>query len=258
MMANTTAAHRQPAATWGIAARSQGALPFIALALRSLFTAALFALACARPSAAGGAPQDPELLAIPPELRHLNFVWARAEGDLNGDAIPDLVLLLTGSKNEGPREERLVVLAGQADGRYKLISVSGEFCHPDKFYNLEIRKNSVFAEAVGHADSSRFSGFTLQFRYSAARQDLELIGEEISEENYVENSLSKTSFNRLTQTVVHTRKVGKRVKEARGRLAAAAVLSPLRGFDCGNHVLSDSPVYIDEDFRVHRKQLSSQ
>ena len=258
MTANTTVALRQPASVREAVAQPDGAKPFLGAAFRSLFAAAMLALACAGPSAAGGPPEDAELLAIPPELRHLNFVWARAEGDLNGDGIADSALLLTGSKDEGPREERLAVLAGQADGSYKLLSLSGEFCHPGKFYNLEIQRNSVFVEAVGYVDSSRYSGFTMQFRYSAARQDLELIGQDLREESYIENSLSKTSFNLLTQTVVHTRKAGKRVKEVKERLASAAALRPLRRFDCGDHVVSDSPVYIDEGFRVHRRQSRSQ
>ena len=39
-------------------------------------------------------------LAIPPEFRHPDFVWTTAEGDLNGDGIPDLALLLTKHKEK--------------------------------------------------------------------------------------------------------------------------------------------------------------
>lgn len=201
--------------------------------------------------------QDVALLAIPSELRHLDFVWARAEGDLNGDSIPDLALVLTGSKGEGPREERLVILVGDANGRYKVLSTSDELCHPNKFYNLGIRRNSVFVQAVEYADAARFSGFTLQFRYSAARQDFELIGEQADEEDYNDNSFYKISLNYLTKIALHTRQAGKRHKEAKARLATSSAVVPLKNFDCATRGLTESPLYIDEDFRVHQKQSGS-
>lgn len=223
----------------------------------------LLGTACLGAPAASAQPKDVARLALPSELAHLDFVWARAEGDLNGDAIPDLALVLTGSKGEGPREERLVVLLGDAQGRYRVLSVSGELCHPGKFYNLDIARNSVFLQAVEYADSARLSAFTLQFRYSAARQDLELIGEQTTEESYDDNASYKTSTNYLTRTAVHTRQAGKRHKEARARLTAAssspapAALRPLQQFDCRAHGLAEAPIHIGEDFRVQQNRVGA-
>ena len=134
-------------------------------------------------------------LAIPPEFRHLDFVLAAAEGDLNGDGVPDRAMLLMGRKGEGPQEERLFVLTGKADGGYQVLSVSGEFCHPSKFYNLDIKNNSLFVQAVFYADAARFSGFTLQFRYNPKTKDLEHIGEQQDDEDYPSNSYHRVSLN---------------------------------------------------------------
>lgn len=38
-------------------------------------------------------------LAIAPEFRHLDFVLAAAEGDLNGDGVPDRAMLLIDRKS---------------------------------------------------------------------------------------------------------------------------------------------------------------
>lgn len=72
-----------------------------------------------------------------PELRHLDFVWTAAEGDLTGDGIPDVAMVLTGRKGgDAPMEVRLVVLGGSPGGGYRRLSGSGEFCHPSKFYGV--------------------------------------------------------------------------------------------------------------------------
>lgn len=226
---------------------------------RQLFVGILLGISCVCALAEDGVQQNAALLrAIPAELKHLDFVWARAEGDLNGDTISDVALVLTGQKGDGPREERLVVLMDKANGDYQVFSVSGELCHPGKFYNLDIRERSVFVQAVEYADSARFSGFTLQFRYSAARQDLELIGEQIDEENYDESSLYRVSINYLTKTAIHTRDAGKRHKEAKAQLTTSLVILPLQQFDCGNRSLPESSLYIDEEFKVHQKQSGTQ
>ncbi len=226
--------------------------------LRSLFVGVLFGATCICVAAEDSIKQDAALLSVSSELKHLDFVWARAEGDLNGDTISDVALVLTGQKGDGPREERLVVLTGSADGGYEVFSLSGELCHPSKFYNLDIREHSVFVQAVEYADSARFSGFTLQFRYSAARQDLELIGEQIDEENYDENSLYRVSINYLTKTAIHTRDAGKRHKEAMAQLTTSLAILPLQQFDCGNRSLPESPLYIDEEFKVYQEKTGAQ
>lgn len=192
-------------------------------------------------------------LAIAPEFRHLDFVLAAAEGDLNGDGVPDLAMLLMGRKGEGPKEERLFVLTGRADGRYQVLSVSGEFCHPSKFYNLEIKNNSLFVQAVYYADAARFSGFTLQFRYNAKTKDLEHIGEQQDDEDYSSNSSYRVSLNYLTNAAIHSRRAGKKYKEARGRITDAPGVLPLNGFVCEGYGMTSSTVYLDESFKVHKK-----
>ncbi|MFZ6771853.1 hypothetical protein ACO0LB_03965 [Undibacterium sp. SXout7W] len=176
------------------------------------------------------------LAATSSNFPHLNFIWANAEGDLNGDGIPDVAMLLTGNRAENdPREERLVVLTGNPDGSYKVLSISAEFCHPSKFYNLEIVKNSLFAQMVEYADSSRISSYTLQFRYNAKINDLELIGEEMNSESYETDSIERTSTNYLTGTVIHTTKTGTKGKTKTRTEQIGRSVSPakLNGYLCG-------------------------
>lgn len=199
-------------------------------------------------------PQEQKaLLAIAPEFRYLDSVRAAAEGDLNGDGVLDLSLLLTESKAEGSREERLFVLIGRTDGSYQVLSMSGEFCHPGKFYNLDIKNNSLFVQAVYYADATRFSGFTLRFRYNAKIKDLEHIGEQQDDEYYSSNSHYKVSLNYLTGAAIHSRRAGKKSKEVRGRLADASGVLPLNGFVCSGYGMTSSSVYIDDNFKVQKK-----
>ena len=191
-------------------------------------------------------------LAIAPEFRHSDFVWTTAEGDLNGDGVPDLALLLTRHKEEGQREERLLVLTGRADGSYQVLSTSGEFCHPSKFYNLEIKNHSLFVQAVYYADAARFSGFTLQFRYNAKIKDLEHIGEQQDDEDYSSNASHRVSLNYLTNATIDSRRAGKKYKEARGRIVGGPGVLPLNGFVCEGYGMTGSSVYLDESFKVHK------
>lgn len=154
---------------------------------------------------------------LAPELRHLDFLWVSATGDLNGDGLDDVALLLTGSKGPGAdREERLVVLAGQPGGGFKLLAVSGEYCHPSKFYDLEVRKGMLFVHAVEHADSSRTARRSLQLRFSHKLNDFELIGQELRSESFADDTLDRTSTNFLTgQTVYTLTRAGKVLKTQR-------------------------------------------
>jgi hypothetical protein len=182
---------------------------------------ALLLSLCALPAAAEALPDPLQAIAqLAPDLRHLDFVWAEAQGDLNGDGIPDRALLLTGSKGaEAPREERLVVLAGVPGGGYRLLSVSGEFCHPSKFYDLEIRERALFVAAVETADAARDGRSTLHFRYNAKLKDLELIGEELQAIVYEPEEVERTSTNHLTGKVVHTSKSKGKTKTRTERIA---------------------------------------
>ena len=203
--------------------------------------------------AVGPTPAEQKaLLAIAPEFRHLDL-WVSAEGDLNGDGLLDLAVLLTGSKGEVPREERLFVLIGRTDGSYQVLSMSGEFCHPSKFYNLDIKNNSLFVQAVYYADAARFSGFTLQFRYNAKIKDLEHIGELQEDKDYSSDSYYRVSLNYITNSAIHSRRAGKKYKEVRGRLTDAPGILPLNGFVCSGYGMTSSSVYIDDNFKVQKE-----
>lgn len=184
-------------------------------------------------SAEYGLQQQKALSAIPSEFRHFDFIWANAEGDLNGDGIPDVAMVLTGRRTENdPLEERLFVLTGNPDGSYKVFSISAEFCHPSKFYNLDIAKNSLFAQMVEYADATRVSSYTLQFRYNSKLNDLELIGEEKNAESYEEGSMERTSTNYLTGKVIHTTKIGSKTKTRTERIGKSAHPTRLNGYSC--------------------------
>lgn len=175
------------------------------------------------PATAKDAPGYLQVLSeLAPQLQHLG-VWTLAEGDLNGDDIPDAALVVLGWNGEdGTRDERLVVLAGQPDGSYRILSISGQFCHPRKFYNLNISKQSLFVEALSHASSAYTSSTTFQFRYEAKRDDLVLIGREYLSENLDDGSLHRISTNYLTGDVVEITRARGITESAKGRVASSA------------------------------------
>ncbi len=211
--------------------------------------------ACA---ADGDIPKEKKaLLVVPAEFRYLNSVMGTTEGDLNGDGVLDLALLVTGHKVEGQREERLFVFFGKADGSYQVLSMSDEFCNPSKSYNLDIKNNSLFVQAVYYADAARFSGFTLQFRYNARINDLEHIGELQEDEDYSNDSSYRVSLNFLTRAANSSRRSGKKFKEVKGRLTDAPGALPLNGFVCSGYGMTLSSVYIDDNFKVHKKGVTS-
>lgn len=202
-----------------------------------------------------------------------------AEGDINGDGISDYaaVVLLSDGK-EGQGEERLAVFAGAADGSYKPISVSGQFCEPEKFYKLSIGRSALFVQAFSYADAARAASFTLQFRYSAKLNDFELIGMEEDSVEYDENSSYKVSVNYLTKVVRYSRHLGKsyikrsvtadgiekiveysrlsgKHKETETQFSNSTIVR-LQGFECGANNAPDTGVYIDENFNVHTRKVT--
>lgn len=180
-----------------------------------------------------GIQQQKALSAIPAEFRYFGFIWASTEGDLNGDGIPDMAMVLTGRKTESDSmEERLFVLAGKPDGTYEVLSISAEFCHPSKFYNLDIARNSLFAQMVEFADATRISSRTLQFRFNAKLSDLELIGEEENAESYEDGAMERTSTNYLTGKVIHATKNGSKIKTRIERIDKSASPARLNGYLC--------------------------
>jgi hypothetical protein len=216
----------------------------------------IFALLCtsALPVSAEYTPTGRKAIsAISAAFPHLDFIWTSAEGDLDGDGIADLALVATGRRGGNPqREERLFILKGNPDGSYGVLSVSDEFCRVSKFYNIDIKKNSVFVQAVEYADAARASSYTMQFRYNASLKDLEFVGEETLDENYNDGSYYRVSNNYLTKTAIHSRHAGKRHKDVNVRLNSFPILR-LQGFDCSNRGSSDSTVHIDENFKVRSR-----
>ena len=173
--------------------------------------------------------------------------WTSTIGDLNGDGLNDVALIVTASNVEGPRSERLVVLLGTADGRYAAISVSGEFCQVRYHYNLHIKGSSLFVEGF----SGNSSMFRLQFRYGTTIGDLELIGREELSEDLERNAYYRVSVNYPSGLTIHARKAAKRYKEERAAIAVSS-LARLNGFDCLNYDFNNGHLYIDDDFSVKR------
>jgi hypothetical protein len=201
------------------------------------------------------------------------------EGDMDGDGVNDYaaIVVLSGAK-DGRQEERLVVFSGALDGGYKPISVSGQFCEPDKFYNISMEKNALIVQAVSYADASRAESVTRKFRYNAKISDFELIGREELSVGYDENSSYSVSVNYLTKVVRYSRHLGKsyikrsttadggekivdysrrsgKHKEIKAQFENSTIFR-LQGFDCGGNSAPDTGVYIDENFKVHTRTVA--
>ena len=191
------------------------------------------------------------LAAVKPLFPDKEFnVWTSAEGDLDGDGIKDIAVVITASPENGSREERLVVLTGNPDKNYSILAISGEFCGVQKFYNLNMDKNSLYVEGVSGVDHNAYSSFTLQFRYNAALKDLELIGKTELNEEYGK-SYYKVSVNYLNKTIIHSRKEKNRYKEAKIQMNNPKLFR-LQGFDCLTSESMESHHYIDEKFSVKK------
>lgn len=178
-------------------------------------------------------------------------IGTSTEGDLGGDGIADLAAVVVDLSGSGPREERLLVLAGMPGGGYTPLSVSGQFCRANKFYNLEITATSLLVQGVWRAEPSGMDSFTMQFRYNPKLRDFELIGREDLVENYDAGWSYRVSVNYLAKVAVHTRMAGKKRKDLKAPLKQPAVLR-LSGFDCGDEVPMDPLIYIKEDFTIRR------
>lgn len=168
---------------------------------------------------------------LKPALRHPDAVWEQAEGDLDGDGIADVAMLLRGGESKPDIEESLVVLAGTQDGGYRVLSVSGEFCRPSKSYNMSIEGGTLLVQAVESADSRGMGSTTMRFRYNAKIRDLQLIGEDIRSEDFEtgEKYLSSTSF--LTGQEVTTRRIKGKTKATKRQLPVTA-LTALNNWAC--------------------------
>lgn len=176
-------------------------------------------------------------------------IWESTEGDINGDGIADIALVITAGRELGPREERLAVLAGRPDGQYRLLSISGDYCQARKFYNLDIRRGGLFVQGVNSVDANSVESVTLQFRYDAKLDDLLLIGREEETQSQIRRYRYTVSVNYLNQTMIHTRRDGRRQREVK-RTHALLVPRRLHGYDCQAMWDTEPRLYIEDDFSI--------
>jgi hypothetical protein len=175
-------------------------------------------------------------------------LWTSERGDMNGDGILDIALIMTAPNADGPRHERLVVLAGTAGGGYSVISASGDFCQIRHWYNLSFKDSSLYVTGYVRIHSS----FTFQFRYTAAMRDLELVSMETLSEDPEASSYDRKSVNYRSGVVAGLRKVGTRYKEASTSFATTD-LARLNGFDCLNFDDKTDRLSIRDDFSVESR-----
>ena len=191
--------------------------------------------------------------AIASSFPHLDTILEMAEGDLNEDGISDLALVVTGQKQENSyRDERLVVLTGNPDGSYAVLSVSNEFCHVRWHYNIGIDRRSLFVTGFNQVNAGT-SKFTLQFRYNAKLKDLELIGSEELDADDETRSYYKVSVNYSTKTVIHSRKEMNKLKDVIAQTRNDLNLATLQGFNCDSYSDGLPSIRINQDFSIKRR-----
>lgn len=210
---------------------------------------------CLAAMAPGQAQQLPPYLAARQALE-MHYpdrqfsAWTIADGDLNGDGIADLALIVTAPRDGVHNDERLLVFTGNSDQSWTPLALSAEFCHVRKFYNLEISRSALFVQAYMTEHSDAASSFTLQFRYNAKRRDLELIGREELSEEYAHQASYRISTNYLTGVVLHERKEKSKRRQAKAQMPRAAELIRLNGFDCLSYSEGEPQLHINDDFTV--------
>lgn len=159
--------------------------------------------------------------------------WNSERGDLNGDGMADLAMIVSYSDDSGGGvRTRLVVLAGIAGGGYRVLSQSNQYCNAQKFYNLTITAMSLYVQAVHKADSDELASETLQFRFNKKLGDLEAIGQENVWESYSRHSWGRLSKNYLTGAGIESEKVAGRVVQNKKTTSQPKPLIRLNGFSC--------------------------
>lgn len=247
--------------------------------IRSLF--AFVILVCAvgtsqsqEPNAARAANIQKAIEVVFAEIPFSNR--GSVEDDLNGDGQNDVIAIVHLSQPNAASEFRLLVLAGGANDSFIPLSVSGDFCSANKFYDITTSpvQKSFEVKMVGSADATHAESFTLKFRHNAKLNDFELVGWENLSNNYDEQTVFRESFNYLTKMVTVSRHLGKnyikrhtsangteRITNFSRRSAKykevkvpfnAPKSAMLQGFDCFQNAV-DSPIYITEDFQIQKK-----
>jgi hypothetical protein len=174
------------------------------------------------------------LAAIFPNKK--TWVWTQDEGDLNGDGLKDLAILLVVDVESEKRQNRLIVLSGEAGGKYSVLSVSSEYCPAQKFYNLLIKGSSLHVEEVHRVDADNMVTNAIQFRFNKKLADFELIGRENQWEVDQDNSGRGLSVNYITGTAKNYERVKGRIKSQKTSRFPALPLAQLNGFDCEKHL----------------------
>lgn len=204
------------------------------------------AVICWASLVSGSALAQSKVFANPPAyIDHLNRMgsslgydfneWTTERGDVNGDDIEDIAMILSYSSDDsGGIRTRLVVLARRTDGEFAVMSESARYCAAQKFFNLRIEKGSLYAEAVQKADSTYFGSNTLQFRFNKRLGDLEVIGQELRWDSYDDESSGSWSKNLLTGAVVESEVVSGRTIQSKRTKEQRTPLMRLNGFDCNN------------------------
>lgn len=206
----------------------------------------VFALICWACLLSGSALAQSKVFATPAAyIEHLertgsslgyNFnEWTTERGDVNGDSIEDVAMILSYLSDEpGGIRTRLVVLAGRVDGGYAVLSESARYCDVQKFFNLRVEKGSLYAEAVQKADSTYFGSDTLQFRFNKRLRDLEAISQEMQWDAFDDESSGRWSKNFRTGAVVESEVVRGRIIKTKRSQAQRSPLMRLNGFDCNS------------------------
>jgi hypothetical protein len=135
------------------------------------------------------------------------------EGDLNGDNIPDLVIkiqedLKSKSEDEPVSKERImIVLAKQADGKFKLLGVGEKVLQctgcGGAFYGVveapadfEIKKGVIIV--TQDSGSRNVLTQTYRFRYNAELDRIVLIGADLVDRDRATGETNSSSINYLT------------------------------------------------------------
>ncbi len=173
---------------------------------------------------------DAALAAIFPNKK--TWVWNQADGDLNGDRINDLAMLVVVTSENDQREHQIVVLKGEAGVGYSSLAVSHEYCPAQKFYNLDVIGSSLRVTEVHSVNADNIVTNTLQFRLNNKLAELELIGRENQWGLDQTDSVSGLSVNYLTGTATEYKKIRGRFKSMKSIRFAIKPLVRLNGFDC--------------------------